>query len=215
MDAALHALELYAGGGDGLALRIGLSAIPCANPDGLRLNRGPDNGAGRQSCAGLSPGRQLLQRRAKPRETLPVALGCAFRLPDLLLEVQAGSGSVRWECNAAARRFAPALAAREVNDDSLLGALGDGYPEGLGVIPALRLEASDEHLPREISRLFGVVQQVGLSGKSAARQVLDSRRQRSKIEVARILADAYGHSLEPVVYTQGVPISGRLRAGRA
>ena len=32
VDLALHTLELYAGGGDGLALRIGLSAIPCANP---------------------------------------------------------------------------------------------------------------------------------------------------------------------------------------
>ena len=82
---------------------------------------------------------------------------------------------------------------------------------GWASIPGLRLTVSGEQLPREISRLFGAVQQAGLSGISAARQVLDRRRQRSKIEIARILAAAYGHSLNPIVYTQGVPISGRLR----
>ena len=134
-----------------------------------------------------------------------------FQAPDLALEVQSGSGSVAWEYNAAARHLAPALAAREIRNDSLLGALGDGYPEGLGTIPGLRLTASDEQLPREISRLFGVIQQARLSGKSAARQVLDRRRQRSIIEVAGILSAAYGHSFDPIVYTQGVPVSGRLR----
>ena len=46
VDMALHALELFAGGGDALSLRIALSAVPCANPDGLRLNVAPENGAG-------------------------------------------------------------------------------------------------------------------------------------------------------------------------
>ena len=43
---ALHALELLAGGGDALFLRIAMSAVPCANPDGLRLNSAPSTGAG-------------------------------------------------------------------------------------------------------------------------------------------------------------------------
>ena len=210
VDMALHALELYAGGGDGLALRVGISAVPCANPDGLRLNRGPENGAGGNPAQGYPPVGNFYFDAENPEKRYLWRWLC-FQAPDLVLEVQSGSGSVRWECNAAARRFAPALGAREVNDDSLLGALGEGYPEGLGVIPALRLTASGDQLPREISRLFGVMQQAGLSGKSPARQVLDRRRQRSNIEIARVLAAAYGHSFDPVVYTQGVPISGRLR----
>ncbi len=210
VDIALHALELYAGGGDGLALRIGLSVVPCANPDGLRLGRGPENGAGGNPSQGYPPVDNFYFDAQNPEKRYLWRWIC-FQAPDLVLEVQSGSGSVVWESNLAARHLAPALAAREIQDDSLLGALGDGYPEGLDVIPSLRLTASSEQLPRELSRLFGVVQQAGLSGKSLARQALDRRRQRNKIEIARILAAAYGHSFDPIVYTQGVPISGRLR----
>ena len=210
VDMALHSLELYAGGGDGLALRIGLSTVPCGNPDGLRLGRGPDNGAGGNPSQGYPPVGNFYHDEQDPEKRYLWRWIC-FQAPDLVIAVRSGQGSVRWECNSAARHFAPALGARDMEKDSLLGALGDGYPEGLGVMPALRLTASEEQLPREISRLFGVVQQGGLSGRSPARQALDQRRERSKIEIARILAAAYGHSLDPVVYTQGVPISGRLR----
>jgi rhamnogalacturonyl hydrolase YesR len=210
VDVALHTLELYAGGGDGLALRVALSAIPCGNPDGLRLDRGPDNGAGGNPSQGYPPEGNFYFDEQDPEKRYLWRWIC-FQAPDLVVAARAGDGSVRWEYNAAARRLAPALGASEMEKDSLLGALGQGHPEGLGVIPALRLTASEDQLPREISRLFGVVQQQGLSGRSPARQVLDRRRQRRRLEIARILANAYGHTFNPVVYTQGVPISGRLQ----
>ena len=210
VDMALHALELYAGGGDGLALRVALSAVPCGNPDGLRLDRGPENGAGGNPSKGYPPEGNYYFDEHDPEKRYLWRWIC-LQAPDLVIAVRSGEGSVRWECNSAARRFAPALAAREMEKDSLLGALGEGHPEGLGPIPALRLTSSDEFLPREISRLFGVVQQEGMSGKSSARQALDRRRSRSPIEIANVLAAAYGHSFDPVVYTQGVPISGRLQ----
>ena len=210
VDLALHALELYAGGGDGLALRVGLSAVPCANPDGLRLGRGPENGAGGSPGQGYPPEGNFYHDPESPEKRYLWRWLC-FQAPDLVLEVRSGTGSVRWECNGPARGLAPGLGAREISDDSLLGALGDGYPEGLGVILAVRLTCSDDQLAREVSRLFGMVQQDRMAEKSPARQVLDHRRNRSPVEIARILAAAYGHSFEPVVYTQGVPISGRLQ----
>ena len=210
VDLALHALELYAGGGDGLALRVGLSAVPCANPDGLRQGVGPENGAGGNPAQGYPPEGNFYHDPENPEKRYLWRWLC-FQAPDLVLELRSGAGSVRWECNGAARRLAPGLGARDVADDSLVCALGEGYPEGLGVIPAVRLTCSEEQLAREISRLFGIVQQAGMAGKSPARQVLDNRRARSPLEIAGALAAAYGHSFEPVVYTQGVPISGRLQ----
>ena len=210
VDLALHALELYAGGGDRLGLRVGLSAVPCANPDGLRQGRGPENGTGGNPARGYPPEGNFYHDPENPEKRYLWRWLC-FQAPDLVLEVRSGAGSVRWECNGPARHLAPGLGAREVADDSLVGALGDGFPEGLGVIPAMRLTCSEDQLAREVSRLFGIVQQDGMAGKSPARQALDNRRKRGPLEIAGILAAAYGHTFEPVVYTQGVPISGRLQ----
>ena len=211
VDLALHALELYVGGGEGLALRVSLSAVPCANPDGLRLGRGPDNGAGGNLSQGYPPVGNFYFDARDPEKRYLWRWIC-FQAPDLVLELQSGRGSVAWECNAAARHLAPSVAAtREMREEGLLRALGEGYPEGLGTIPGLRLTASDDQLPRELSRLFGAVQQKGLLGPSTARRTLDARRNRSRIEVGHVLSLAYGRSFEPIVYTQGVPISGRLQ----
>ena len=215
VNLALHALELYAGGGDGLALRIGLSAIPCGNPDGLRLGCGPENGAGGNPTRGYPPVGNFYSDAQNPEKRYLWRWIC-FLAPDLVLEVQSGSGSVLWECNAAAGNLAPSVGAiRQIGDDGLLKALGEGYPEGLGPIAGLRLTASSDRLPREISRLFGAAQQEGMLVSSPARRSLDARRARGPLEVARILSRVYGHSFQPVVYTQGVPISGRLRLAAA
>ena len=210
VDTALHALELYAGGGDGLALRVALSAIPCGNPDGLRLGRGPENGAGGNPSQGYPPVGNFYFDEQDPEKRYLWRWIC-FQAPDLVLAVRSGSGSVQWECNAAARRFAPALAARELKEDTLLGALGGRIPRRIGCHSRLEVDglggatAPGDKPPVRRASAGGNVGQV--PGPAA----LDSRRQRSPLEIGRILAAAYGHSFDPIVYTQGVPISGRLR----
>lgn len=210
VDMALHALELYAGGGDALALRIGLSAVPCANPDGLRLGVAPSNGVGGHPARGYPPVGNFYDDEQNPEKRY-LWRWIIHQAPDLLLEVQSGAGPVRWECNAAARPLAPALAARETRGDTLINALGEGTPDGLGVIPGLRLTANSEQLPRELSRLFGVIRQENVPGPSPARRALNARRQRRPAEIGRILARAYGQTFNPTIYTQAIPISGRLR----
>ena len=210
VDLALHALELFAGGGDALSLRIALSAIPCANPDGLRLDVAPGNGSGGNPSGVYPPEGKFFYDSEDPEKRYLWRWIC-FQAPDLVLELQAGE-SVQWEINSAAQSLAPGLAAKTVSGpQDLLVALGSGQPDGLGTVPGIRLRASDEHLPRELSRLFSMLRQLDILTTSNARRALNARRSRSKMEIATVLSNAYGQTFEPVVYTQGVPISGRLR----
>ena len=210
VDMALHALELFAGGGDSLSLRIALSAVPCANPDGLRLNVAPENGAGGNPSSVYPPEGKYYYDPEDPEKRYLWRWIC-FQAPDLVIELQSGD-SLDWEFNQAAHSLAPGLGAKSISgEQGLLAALGSGHPDGLGTVPGLRLTVTDEQLPRELGRLFSMLRQLDVSSKSNARHALDSRRGRPIIEIARTLAAAYGHTFDPVVYTQGVPISGRLR----
>ncbi len=210
VDMALHALELFAGGGDSLSLRIALSAVPCANPDGLRLNVAPGNGAGGNPSSVYPPEGKYYYDLEDPEKRYLWRWIC-FQAPDLIIELQSGD-SLNWEFNQAAQSLAPGLGAKSISGgQGLLAALGSGHPDGLGTVPGLRLTATDEQLPRELGRLFSMLRQLDMLGKSKARQTLDARRGRAKTEIAKTLAAAYGHTFDPVVYTQGVPISGRLR----
>ena len=210
VDLALHALELFAGGGDALSLRIALSAIPCANPDGLRLDVAPGNGSGGNPSGVYPPEGKFFYDSEDPEKRYLWRWIC-FQAPDLVLELQAGE-SVQWEINSAAQSLAPGLAAKTVSGpQDLLVALGSGQPDGFATVPGIRLRASDEHLPRELSRLFSMLRQLDILTTSNARRALNARRSRSKMEIATVLSNAYGQTFEPVVYTQGVPISGRLR----
>ena len=46
---------------------------------------------------------------------------------------------------------------------------------------------------------------------SHSQRAAGARGRARPLEVARILAAVYGHELEPVIYTQGVAVSGRMR----
>ena len=86
-----------------------------------------------------------------------------------------------------------------------------GNPDGLAPIPGLRLTIPEEQIASELDKIWDVIGQGSLE-PSPARRVLDARRSRSPLDIARILASVYGHKLqEPIMYTQGVSISGRLR----
>ena len=210
VDMALHALELFAGGGDSLSLRIALSAVPCANPDGLRLNVAPKNGAG-GSPSGVYPPDGRYYYDPEDPEKHYLWRWIRFQAPDLVIELQSGD-SLDWEFNQAADNLAPGLGAKSLSaEQGILSALGSGNLDSLGTVPGLRLTVTDEQLPRELGRLFSMLRQLDLSNTSNARLTLDARRDRPITEIAKTLAIAYGHTFDPVVYTQGVPISGRLR----
>ena len=212
-DQAMQVLDMFASSGQRFASGVALSAIPCGNPDGLILGTQRGNGAGGDPSRGYPPEGDFFHDQVDPEQRYLWRWIC-FQAPDLVLELLLGD-RVQWEANQAAVRLAPAVAAATMPEDgSLLAALGTGIPDGLGPIPALRLTVSSERMGAELGRLLSFIPQFGSWESSPARRTLDTRRSRSRLEVAGVLDSVYGHSLEPINYTQGVAISGRLRLAR-
>ena len=200
----LRALRWNAGGGSPASGNIALTGLPLANPEGRA-----------DLSKGFPPEGNFFYDADAP-ETRYLWRWLCFQAPDLVLEIRAG-GSVEWQANGAASELGASLGASGIvlDDSSLIGALGRGTPDNLGTIPALRLTVPESLLNVEMERLWNVIGgQPMLLGTSAARNTLAARRQRSFMDVGRLLAGVYGYALDPVNYTQGVAISGRLRLAR-
>ena len=211
-DAALAALQSYCAA-PGLSERVGLSAVPCGNPDGLALAHAPENGAGGNPSTGYPPPGDSYYD-ANP-EAHYLWRWVSFQGPDLALEIRVGAG-VAWQASAPCLQQWPQLCS-ELNastlapDSSLLGALATGEPNLLPPVPGLRLTCAADNLEGELAKLWTLLAQAPDDARSGTRRALQTRVARSPLAVAKTLADVYGHQLDPVIYTQGVAVSGRLR----
>ncbi|MSQ16838.1 MAG: hypothetical protein EXR54_04635 [Dehalococcoidia bacterium] len=213
VELALGVLEGYIKVDNRLGGAIALSAIPCGNPDGLSSGAAPKNRAGGTPGAGYPPLDNFFFDPQNP-ESRYLWRWIGFHAPDLILEVRTGN-SVRWEATPGAASLAPAAGAASLGPaDSLLAALAAGKPNGLAPIPGLRLTTTPQALPAEMDRLWSMLAGNHKPSPSLARRVLEGRRQRKPLEIARVVASVYGLKLSPVVYTQGVAISGRLRLAK-
>ena len=208
VSLSLAALKWHASLGD-LGESIALSAVPCANPGGLALGNGPYNGAGGVPGTGYPPEGGYFFDRENP-EARHLWRWTSYMASDLVVELQSGEATA-WQANAAASGLASGLNASALpDDDSFVSALGRHPASGLGVIPALRLTVAEQRIEAELGRLWTAIRD-SPPGSSQARVELDRRRGRSPTEVGWDLAVTNGRTLEPLVYTQGVAISGRLR----
>ena len=198
---ALQVLKLVSSNSAQVGSQIAISAIPNANPQAAKDLSSPYPPLDGFFNHGEEPEKRYLWRYI------------CWQAPGLVLEIRAGT-EVTWQANPAAGSLVTAWS--DVKDlsepSSLLAVLGIGKPEGLGAIPGLRLTCPDAELTGQIARLWKALE-LSPPGrfKSPARLTLDDRRSRSFLEVANDLAQTYGHQLDPVNYTQGVGISGRLR----
>ncbi len=185
-----------------------LSVIPVGDPDGLNGEDDVVTETGLGPAHGYPPETGFFDHPENP-EARYLWRWISFAAPDVVIEVQDGQPT-GWQVNPVAARLGRMLNAGVVlPEDSLIAALGRDEPSGLAPIPGLRLTTGTEALAGELERL---VQAIGAwTPRSPARQALDARRGRSPLEVARLLGRTYGYALDPVIYTQGVAISGRLR----
>ena len=209
-ENGFRVLDSYLSGGEAIQRDVALSAIPCANPDGLAQGTLSSNGAGGNPAEGYPPEDNYYYDLNDP-EARYLWRWIGFHAPDVVLEVREAY-SVRWEYAGPIERIANALNAYPISaNSSLVSALSQGSPNNLAPIPALILTCPTDSVEAEVSRLWRILAQESVLLSSPARRVLDRRRRRTPIEAARILASAYGHVLNPVIYTQGVALSGRLR----
>ena len=211
-EALAFVLESYATSRR-LRNRIALTAIPCANPDGLDLEIGPGNGSGGNPPQGYPPEGGFFNHETDP-EARYLWRYIGFMAPDCILEIRA-SDTVRWEVSNAPADLTDALEALPIADEfGLLAAFGLGCPNDLGRIPGIRLNAPVTECAEQVARLWDILdsETAGVS-KSEARRALQSRRDRTPDQLAAKLVNRYGDTLDPVIYTQGVAISGRLRYG--
>ncbi len=130
--------------------------------------------------------------------------------PDLIVELREGDSAKR---QATDRETAKTFGATKsgIEDDSLLGSFGRSAGDAPGPIPGLRIIAPRGELGAEVRRVISAVNDAGI-GPSGARRTLAKRQNRRPADVVRSLVGVYGYSLDPVVYTQGVSIGGRLIA---
>ena len=185
-----------------------LSVIPVANPDALSGDAELNDQLSIRPASGYPPQGGFFDDLENP-EARYLWRWISFAAPDLLLEVENGDG-VQWRENAAGGTLGRVLNAASVSPKgSLISAIGHGEPSGLAPIPGLRLSVNPEALQTELGKLISALGSFSL--RSPARLALDARRQRSVMEIARLLGRTYGYALDPVIYTQGVAVSGRLR----
>ena len=133
-----------------------------------------------------------------------------WQAPDLVIEILYGEAD-SVECNIATIESIPALADTKTlpDDTGLLFALGAGQPDGLGPICGIRLTARPESLKTQFNNLLSKLGSQNL--RSPASNTQDTRRSRLPLTVSTVLAKTYGHQLDPVNYTQGVGIAGRIQ----
>lgn len=217
----LAALDRFVQSAASGAAGVGLSAIVAANPDALA---GGDWEPAAQQRVDLSSGYPpdggfYFDDTAPERRYLWRWI--CYQAPDLLVEValrddDADTAPARWAANSAAITAAPAVAAAlsaspMADDDSLPAALGRPADDAPGIIPALRLSTHWTGLSEALAALWALTGRGAAVSASPASIALDARRSRTPLELARLLAGHYGHALDPINYTQGVGISGRLR----
>ena len=213
----LVALDQFARSAAAGASGVALSALAASNPDALAGGDWePTAGDPTDLTQGFPPDGGFYSDESGPESRYLWRWIC-YQAPDLLVEVALSDDPGQrtlWEANAAAEvnPAATTLGAGPTRDDnSLVSALGRPSDDSPGVIPALRLTTHWTGLSDALQSLWRLTSKDADVPASQGRLALDARRRRSPIEIARTLAGRYGHALDPVNYTQGVGISGRLR----
>jgi rhamnogalacturonyl hydrolase YesR len=137
--------------------------------------------------------------------------------PDLAVEVRGGSETT-WlvprndhaDLSALRKVLQPSQELPE--SDGLPLQLGQGSPSGTGPAPAIQLQVGSKDDPF-LRTLLSTLERTQFRGTSPARREIQSRLNRTPLQVARELAKYYGGKLDQAVYIPAMAVVGRLRLG--
>ena len=213
----LAALERFTGTAAAQESGVALSVIVAANPDALSGGDWEEAADNKVDLTVGYPPEDGFYFDATAPERRYLWRWICYQGPDLVVEVALSDDEnqgAAWEANAAAAGGSVANTLNAVPEgagDSLVAALGQASGDSPGAIPALRLTTHWTGLTDALRELWAVTGKDADVPPSPGRMALEARRARTPVEIARVLAGRYGHALDPVNYTQGVGISGRLR----
>lgn len=190
--------------------RVALTGVVCANPEAASLGSDGTNSAGGNVAHGYPPQDGYFNDARSPEARYLWRWIC-FQAPDLVVDLRFGDAEA-WDANAAGSPPSADVADPAGAADSLVRALWGSHPPAPGTIPAVQLTLSAS----DARSLDGVWTRLGTrdASRSEAARELQRRQHRTALEASASLAARYGEKLAPVVYTQGVAISGRLRHAR-
>lgn len=209
VDLALHVLNIFETLDQKVIDGISLSVIPCVNLGGLTLNSSPSNGSGGFANTGYPPKSGFFDDKYSPESRYLWRFTC-YLAPDLVIEL-VEDNETKLEGNSPALDLFPCSVKSQINEkDSFTHALGEITPDSPGTIPAIRLGTSKEFVNSALSDFFSALLK-NERVPSAACKNLNRRSARSIAEIGNDLSKTNGRSLNPLIYTQGVAVSGRLR----
>ena len=188
--------------------KLSITAIPCVKVDQL-YTRNQSNVAN-----DIYPPHDGYFDHPSDPESRYLWRWVSFLSPDLIIELVEGS-TKSYEVNKAAKNLLGYFDATLIQGGgTFIEAIGEGNPSGLDAIPGIRITMPINSVSVQLADMVEILSKPVLASPSHSQRLLDTRTARTPIDVAKILASKYGHSLSPVVYTQGVAISGRLRLMR-
>jgi hypothetical protein len=193
--------------------RFAVSAAPVANPDGWALGS-ESNGSGGLPFRNYPPSGDAYGSPTDP-EAAYLWRWIGIHAPDLVIDVRSAEGATRtrWLAPADGPAVLQSLAqklgqAGSTPTTGLASALVRFAASDVGTIPALTVEAANSNF---LAELLQAATAASFRRPSPARREIQGRLDRTPLEVARQLAETYGHDLETVEYIHALALIGRLR----
>ena len=190
-----------------------VSAVPLANPDGLRFQKAPANASNGRPLQGYPPQGAAYNSPTNP-EAAYLWRWIGMHAPDVVVVVEFGESLKQpaWSVAAGDLKLSKAIGAEVgVPDGHVVQALHKGKPSNTGSIAAVRLRIPAGPVSSKwLNRLLAVMKNQSASG---ARLELIQRLNRTPIQVAKQLAARYGHELNSVAYIPALALVARIQLG--